>query len=35
MIDLIPFPVGGLFLAYGLYQRTTTEEEVLDAELDP
>lgn len=35
MIDLVPFPVGGLFLAYGLYQRTAAEEEVLDAELDP
>lgn len=40
MIDLLPFPVGAFFLAFGLYQRknlqdTTEEAEaVLDAELD-
>ena len=37
MIDMLPFPVGAIFLAYGLYQRTEAEEdsdEVLDAELD-
>lgn len=35
MIDLLPFPVGALFLAYGLYQRKASEEDVLDAELEP
>lgn len=37
MIDMLPFPVGAIFLAYGLYQRSESEEEfdeVLDAELD-
>ena len=37
MIDMLPFPVGAIFLAYGLYQRNESEEEpdeVLDAELD-
>lgn len=35
-IDMLPFPVGALILAYGLYQRETPdeEEEILDAELD-
>ena len=42
MIDLLPFPVGALFLAMGLYQRSATastsqeerlHDEVLDAEL--
>jgi len=40
MIDLLPFPVGALFLAFGLYQRKAiqdtveVDEAVLDAELD-
>ena len=38
MIDMLPFPIGGLILAYGLYQREGTqdenENEILDAELD-
>ena len=37
MIDMLPFPVGAILLAYGLYQRSESEEEsdeVLDAELD-
>ncbi len=45
MIDLLPFPVGGLLLAFGLYQRQAVAEEhetktapsiddVLDADLD-
>ena len=44
MIDLLPFPVGALLLAFGLYQRKadttspTTDalqsDEILDAELD-
>jgi hypothetical protein len=37
-IDMLPFPIGGLILAYGLYQRDGTpeedEDEILDAELD-
>ena len=38
-IDMLPFPIGGLILAYGLYQRDDTSEEedvdeILDAELD-
>jgi hypothetical protein len=36
-IDMLPFPVGAIILAYGLYQRETPEEdddEILDAELD-
>jgi hypothetical protein len=42
MIDMLPFPIGGFLLAYGLYQRDEDEDEeedeneseVLDAELD-
>jgi len=38
MIDMIPFPLGALLLAYGLYQReedvSDAEPEVLDAELE-
>jgi hypothetical protein len=37
MLDMLPFPIGAFFLAFGLYQRQMhTEEsaEVLDAELD-
>jgi hypothetical protein len=35
MIDLLPFPIGAFFLAFGMYQRKTEEEAtVLDAELD-
>jgi hypothetical protein len=40
MIDLLPFPVGALLLAFGLYQRNATQDideqtdPVLDAELD-
>jgi hypothetical protein len=38
MIDMLPFPIGGFLLAYGLYQREDegdeNESEVLDAELD-
>lgn len=35
MIDLLPFPIGAFFLAFGIYQRNTNDEEaVLDAELD-
>lgn len=40
MIDLLPFPVGALLLAFGLYQRKATQDieehtdPVLDAELD-
>lgn len=37
-IDMLPFPIGGLILAYGLYQRDGSqdedEDEILDAELD-
>ena len=38
-IDMLPFPIGGLILAYGLYQRDgipeeEDEDEILDAELD-
>ena len=37
-IDMLPFPIGGLILAYGLYQREASpeedEDEILDAELD-
>ena len=37
MIDLLRFPVGAIFLAFGLYQRNASEseEEILDATLDP
>ena len=34
---MLPFPVGAIILAYGLYQRETPDEdddEILDAELD-
>ena len=34
MIDMLPFPLGAMFLAYGLYQRRESEDEVLDAELE-
>lgn len=38
MIDMLPFPIGGFLLAYGLYQRDDEagedQPEVLDAELD-
>jgi hypothetical protein len=36
MIDLLPFPLGAFFLAFGIYQRKAYEEteEPLDAELD-
>lgn len=37
MIDMVPFPIGAFFLAYGLYQRKMHQDDsdaVLDAELD-
>ncbi len=37
MIDLLPFPIGGILLAFGLYQRKESEEaanDVMDAELE-
>jgi len=38
MLDLLPFPLGALFLSFGLYlrkeQAATTTESVLDAELN-
>jgi len=38
MLDMLPFPFGGLFLALGIYQMAATnteeEDEVLDAELE-
>jgi len=36
MIDLLPFPLGAFFLAFGLYQRKATSEyeDAIDAELE-
>ena len=36
MLDMLPFPLGALFLSLGIYQRSisTKDNEVLDAELD-
>ena len=36
-IDMLPFPIGAIILAFGLYQRESDveeEDEILDAELD-
>jgi len=36
-IDMLPFPIGAIILAFGLYQRESDveeDDEILDAELD-
>lgn len=35
MIDLLPFPIGGLLLAFGLYQRQAVSDEEEDAKTTP
>jgi hypothetical protein len=34
MIDMLPFPIGAMLLAFGLYQRRDGNDEVMDAELE-